>query len=564
MRIIMTRKIYILIAACVLSVCHIPSAQALYLREYTEEHPLVIVSDWEFPPYEFRNDKGEPDGYNVEVLDLILNRLSIPHKYVMKEWYKCTEAFENREADIIHALAFKYQMRPYVMTQNMITYYNVRCARLKTTAPITSLEQLTESDTLVLKKNDYAALRVLEMKDRKFHIEFHSSREALTGIHSGKYRYYAWGEIPLSAKQLSSNASDWQEGQYLSYLLDGDPSTFFWSDSSPKAGSYFTVDLGQVTDAPGVSLMMGAAGHTDDYVRNGVIEYSTDGVTYTKLCDLNGKSTIETDQPFTARYLRLRVTSNQSYWAIIAEFGVKSASEQTDKKVTTDLAIYQNYLPDLAIDGDPSTFFWSNGAPGAGSHFTVDLGAELEVAGVELTMGAAGHTDDYIRAGVIEYSTDGENYTKLCELDGTKTLKKDGSFTARYVRLRCTASQSNWVIITEFAMHCATDLPDGFSFEGSASCNFSPLFDRDLFNTFSPSPAIVSGGKLYIDLTSVTSVELYLASASGLRVYTVDGDGKTGADLPLSLYMAPDLEGAARLCIEFTSERADVAEIVIS
>ena len=200
MRIIMTRKIYILIAACVLSVCHIPSAQALYLREYTEEHPLVIVSDWEFPPYEFRNDKGEPDGYNVEVLDLILNRLSIPHKYVMKEWYKCTETFENREADIIHALAFKYQMRPYVMTQNMITYYNVRCARLKTTAPITSLEQLTESDTLVLKKNDYAALRVLEMKDRKFHIEFHSSREALTGIHSGKYRYYAWGEIPLSAK----------------------------------------------------------------------------------------------------------------------------------------------------------------------------------------------------------------------------------------------------------------------------------------------------------------------------------------------------------------------------
>ena len=42
--------------------------------------------------------------------------------------------------------------------------------------------------------------------------------------------YRIGDEIPLSAKQLSSNASDWQEGQYLSYLLDGDPSTFWHSD----------------------------------------------------------------------------------------------------------------------------------------------------------------------------------------------------------------------------------------------------------------------------------------------------------------------------------------------
>ena len=39
---------------------------AQQIRNYTEEQPLVIVSDWEFPPYEFSNDNGEPDGYNVE------------------------------------------------------------------------------------------------------------------------------------------------------------------------------------------------------------------------------------------------------------------------------------------------------------------------------------------------------------------------------------------------------------------------------------------------------------------------------------------------------------------
>ncbi len=204
----MTRKLYILIAACLLSVCHIPSAQALYIREYSEERPLIIVSDWEFPPYEFRNDKGEPDGYNIEVLDLILSHLNIPHKYVMKEWYKCTEAFEKREADLIHALTFKYQQRPYVMTQNMITYYTVRAARLKKTPPLQSLDQLTPEDTLVLKKNDYVALRVNEYSDRKFGVDYHSSREALVGLHTGKYKYYAWGEVPLQAKLKEYGVED--------------------------------------------------------------------------------------------------------------------------------------------------------------------------------------------------------------------------------------------------------------------------------------------------------------------------------------------------------------------
>ena len=196
----MTRTIYILIATCLLSLCHIEPAEALFIREYTEDHPLTIVSDWEFPPYEFRNDRGEPDGYNVEVLDLILTRLEIPHRFVMKEWYQCTETFEKREADLIHALTFKYKQRPYVMTQNMITYYNIRVARLKSTPQLTRLSQLTEVDTLILKKNDYAALRVSEIRDKAFKTEYHSSREALTGIRSGKYKYYAWGEIPLVMK----------------------------------------------------------------------------------------------------------------------------------------------------------------------------------------------------------------------------------------------------------------------------------------------------------------------------------------------------------------------------
>ena len=62
---IMTKKIFILAITSLLALCHVQQAAAKYIREYTTEKPLIIVSDWEFPPYEFRNDMGEPDGYNV-------------------------------------------------------------------------------------------------------------------------------------------------------------------------------------------------------------------------------------------------------------------------------------------------------------------------------------------------------------------------------------------------------------------------------------------------------------------------------------------------------------------
>ena len=196
----MKRKIFIPIIICLLSFCTIQPAQALFIREYTEENPLIIVSDWEFPPYEFRNDKGDPDGYNVEVLDLILDRLNIPHKYVMQEWSKCTTTFEQRNADLIHALTFIYNRRPYVMTQNMITYYNVKAARLKETPPLQKISDLGENDTLIVKDNDYASLRISEYENLRCQVEYRSTRDALAGIRSGKYKYYIWGENPINLK----------------------------------------------------------------------------------------------------------------------------------------------------------------------------------------------------------------------------------------------------------------------------------------------------------------------------------------------------------------------------
>ena len=184
----MSRKNSISIIICLLCCGSLLPVRAQFSREYTQERPLIIVSDWEFPPYEFRNDNGGPDGYNVEVINLVLNKLNIPHQFVMQEWYQATKTFEDHEADLIHALSGFYRKYPYVMTQNMITYYTLKSVRRREQKPLQKISLLTTDDTLMVKKNDYAALSILQ-QDPQFTLEYRSPKEALTSIRNGRDSY---------------------------------------------------------------------------------------------------------------------------------------------------------------------------------------------------------------------------------------------------------------------------------------------------------------------------------------------------------------------------------------
>ena len=167
---------------------------------YTKERPLVIVCDWDFRPFEFVNVEGQPAGYNVDVLNLILDQLGIPHKFVMEEWNVATDMFERHEADLIHALYTFYKDAPYVPTHKYINYYNLKVARRVDTQPFSRLSNLSPKDTLLVKKDDYAALALAYRDHSEFSIEYHTPKDGLTGIRQGRYKYYIWGEIPLRHK----------------------------------------------------------------------------------------------------------------------------------------------------------------------------------------------------------------------------------------------------------------------------------------------------------------------------------------------------------------------------
>ena len=190
----------------------VSSAEAKEFYGYTEHHPLTIVCDWDFRPFEFLDSNGQPSGYNVDVLDLILNRLDIPHKFVTQEWHEATMMFEHHDADLIHALSYLYKRRPFVSTQKYINYYNLRVVRHIDTPPLSRIADLTKGDTILVKRADYAAWQIQERGDSNFSVKYYSPKEALMAVRNKRYNYFIWGEEPLKRKI--------QEFHFDSLLLD--------------------------------------------------------------------------------------------------------------------------------------------------------------------------------------------------------------------------------------------------------------------------------------------------------------------------------------------------------
>jgi hexosaminidase len=239
---------------------------------------------------------------------------------------------------------------------------------------------------------------------------------------------------------------------YLSSgMVDGNPATYFWSSRAVAAGDTVGVDLGAVKPVSAVGVLMGNSNSPDDFLHNGVLEYSADGGTWSSLGSFTNNSDVQAQPatPVQARYLRLRSTAAQSNWLVVDEFAVTVVPAAT---ALTNLPTYQSYGPANLADGDPSTWFWSNGAPPVDGYAGLDLGSVRPIGAVDVVMGSASSQSDYLHAGVLESSPDGTKWTTLTTFSGHNevTVTAPAGTTARYVRIRGTASQTYWLVLDDF------------------------------------------------------------------------------------------------------------------
>lgn len=118
---------------------------------------------------------------------------------------------------------------------------------------------------------------------------------------------------------------------------------------------------------------------------------------------------------------------------------------------SASIRAYESYNWSNLIDGNASTFYWSNGAQTAGAYAQVDLGAAIPFDTVRITS-PSNVGDDYCVNVAVQVSVDGSKWTDIGSYTGNKAAAQSFANTlgsARYIRVLIKNARGNWWKLAE-------------------------------------------------------------------------------------------------------------------
>ena len=96
------------------------SAQSDGDRVYTEENPLVYEDALNLWPYAFKGDDGKPAGYNIDLVEQLLNELDIPYVIQLKTWSEVVSDLKAHKADLTLGLSSGFSELPVLMGEQAV------------------------------------------------------------------------------------------------------------------------------------------------------------------------------------------------------------------------------------------------------------------------------------------------------------------------------------------------------------------------------------------------------------------------------------------------------------
>lgn len=180
-------------ALLVLTLFYNEGAGAALSDRYNEQHPLVIVCDWDMPPYEFLDENGQPAGYNVDLMDAIFSRLGIPYIFEMREGFLSRETFRQRRANVIVAPVEMLRSFGCLISNSVISHYQYKVLMRANIPEIHSLKDISPSQTVVLRTGSYIR-GILERQKIELNFQQQAPLEAIVGVATDRYDFFIWGE----------------------------------------------------------------------------------------------------------------------------------------------------------------------------------------------------------------------------------------------------------------------------------------------------------------------------------------------------------------------------------
>lgn len=176
-------RILFLIAAGLLVMLN--SSMASDDKESLLSKTFVVEGDHFYPPYEFINEQGQPDGFNIELFRALADELGINYQIQLKSWKDVWHDIENQQADIILGMMVSEQRHDKVLfgIPHSIMTHGIF---VRKGSPVKSIDDLT-GKAVIVQNFDRMHEYVLEKKLTDQIIPVESQLEALKLLSLGKY-----------------------------------------------------------------------------------------------------------------------------------------------------------------------------------------------------------------------------------------------------------------------------------------------------------------------------------------------------------------------------------------
>lgn len=272
----------------------------------------------------------------------------------------------------------------------------------------------------------------------------------------------------------SGNAGD------AAKAMDGNLNTNYQIQTDQQTGDYVGILFNKLVPVKSIQIALACSGHENDFIPNAVMEYTTDGRTWTAFeTQPEAGTTADVSLSFAEMEIkgfRWRGTGiDRGRWLIIREIGYnveEQPEEPQDLRYpisavthTSVWTVASGSSEENLTDGDDSTYAWYDPNQGsghdsslAGDFLQVDLGEAKEVYRVRVLVGAE-DADKWVKYH-MEYSQTGadgswtalDSYTGTASGTDTYEVNLNGA-SVRYIKLVSEQNVDKWVKFSEFSVY---------------------------------------------------------------------------------------------------------------
>ena len=117
---------------------------------FSVERPLVYEDAWDLWPYTFLNENGEPDGYNIDLLKMMLKRLDIPYIIKLKPTLDAFNDLKEGKSDLIFGMEANFHHEYGYYGKSIIHLFTHSVVHEKDKAPaVKSFQDLSHHKVIV-------------------------------------------------------------------------------------------------------------------------------------------------------------------------------------------------------------------------------------------------------------------------------------------------------------------------------------------------------------------------------------------------------------------------------